>query len=122
MTKAEYEGVPSTFEILGIGYSLVIEYVESLGIGYSLVLEYFEIFGIEYSLAIEYFEPLDIGYSLAIEFFEILVIEYSLVLEYHPKSTFTRVPVIDSWIAAITVHCFSNEYGFNPLSLVRNDR
>ena len=65
MTEAEYEWVPSTFEILGIGYSLVeLEYFEILGIKHSLVLEYLDILGIK----------------------------YSLVLEYHPRSTFTRVP------------------------------
>ena len=66
MTEAEYEGVPSTFEILGIGYSLVV---------------------------LEYFEVLEIGYSLVLEYFDILGIKYSLVLEYHPRSTFTRVPL-----------------------------
>ena len=117
MTKAEYEGVPSTFEILGIGYSLVIEYVEILGIGYSLVLEYFEIFGIKYSLAIEYFERLGIRYSLVLEYFESLGIRYTLVFEYFernrvsPKEHFyssTRTSVLRVMISsAHTLHAGS---------------
>ena len=59
MTKAEYEGVPSTFEILGIGYSIVIEYIDILGIKYTLVLEYFEFLGrgyLRYSGTLNFWE------------------------------------------------------------------
>lgn len=63
MTKAESEGIPEYFELLGIKYSLVLDYFKLLGIKYSPVIDYFELLGIKYSLVLDYFELLGIKYS-----------------------------------------------------------